>query len=286
MVCIKCGGTLVEKQDLIYKFKYLSCFNCGKTYQNTATILRFRIQEKNIKEKKSLEEMKLLVKIPSRERPDVLFKIIDLYVGMSRNENTTFLISLDDNDETMTNLFIKAVIETYANILKDRIFFEFGKSKNKIDAINRDVEMFDWDIILLTSDDMIPQKVGYDDIIIEKMKENFPDTDGILWFNDGYTGKKLNTLPILGRTYYNRFNYIYNPEYITWWADNEFTIVGNLLNKQIYFDDCIIKHEHPVNNKDIIYDNLYDKNDDPILRNIDEDTFNKRIKINFEVDII
>lgn len=286
MVCIKCGGTLVEKQDLIYKFKYLSCFNCGKTYQNTATILRFRIQEKNIKEKKSLEEMKLLVKIPSRERPDVLFKIIDLYVGMSRNENTTFLISLDDNDETMTNLFIKAVIETYANILKDRIFFEFGKSKNKIDAINRDVEMFDWDIILLTSDDMIPQKVGYDDIIIEKMKENFPDTDGILWFNDGYTGKKLNTLPILGRTYYNRFNYIYNPEYITWWADNEFTIVGNLLNKQVYFDDCIIKHEHPANNNTVYYDDLYDKNDAIEFKEKDEAVFNERLKINFEVNII
>ncbi len=29
------------------------------------------------------------------------------------------------------------------------------------------------------------------------------------------------------------------------WSDNEFMEVGNLLGKQTYFDEVIIKHEHP-----------------------------------------
>jgi hypothetical protein len=77
------------------------------------------------------------------------------------------------------------------------------------------------------------------------MTEHYPDTDGVLWFNDGYQGNRLNTLCILGKKYYDRFNYIYHPDYISVWCDNEFMDVANLLGKQIYFDDIIIRHEHP-----------------------------------------
>jgi hypothetical protein len=52
-------------------------------------------------------------------------------------------------------------------------------------------------------------------------------------------------LCILGKKYYERFNYIYYPEYKSVWSDNEFMLVGNLLKKQKYFPMVIIKHEHP-----------------------------------------
>jgi hypothetical protein len=77
------------------------------------------------------------------------------------------------------------------------------------------------------------------------MKENFPDTDGVLWFNDGNQKNNLNTLCIIGKKYYERFNYIYFPEYKSTWCDNEFMDVANILEKQKYFNDVIIKHEHP-----------------------------------------
>jgi hypothetical protein len=77
------------------------------------------------------------------------------------------------------------------------------------------------------------------------MNANYPDTDGILFFNDGFKGQELNTLCILGKKYYERFNYIYYPEYKSTWCDNEFMLVGNQLRKQKYFPMVIIKHEHP-----------------------------------------
>jgi hypothetical protein len=92
---------------------------------------------------------------------------------------------------------------------------------------------------------MIPKVKGYDDIIRNKMTKHYSDCDGVLWFNDGYQKNKLNTLCILGKKYYKRFNYVYNPEYKSVWCDNEFMEVANILEKQTYFDEVIIKHEHP-----------------------------------------
>jgi hypothetical protein len=133
----------------------------------------------------------------------------------------------------------------------------YGNSDSKIHAINRDIELVDeWDIVLLASDDMTPKVKGYDNIIRDRMKEFYPDTDGILWFNDGHQGNKLNTLSILGKKYYDRFGYIYQPEYKSVWSDNEFMMVGNLLGKQTYMDEVIIEHEHPdwgYGNRDIIH---------------------------------
>ena len=64
----------------------------------------------------------------------------------------------------------------------------FGNSKSKIDAVNRDLENYhDWDIVLLASDDMIPQVKGYDRIIVL--------TDGEWHVMDGGTGKAQDVSP-------------------------------------------------------------------------------------------
>jgi len=48
----------------------------------------------------------------------------------------------------------------------------------------------------------------------------------------------------MGKKYYDRFGYIYHPSYISLWCDNEFTDVANMLKKQKYINECIIRHEH------------------------------------------
>jgi hypothetical protein len=186
--------------------------------------------------------MKLLIKFPTRNRKNKFFKVLKQYQNLCEDlDNTYFLITLDNDDESMTSPEISDIFNTFKNIK-----VVYGDSKSKIHAINRDIELVDdWDIVLLASDDMTPKVKGYDNIIRNKMKEFYPDTDGILWFNDGHQGNKLNTLCILGKKYYDRFGYIYHPEYKSLWSDNEFMMVGNLLSKQTYFDEIIIKHEHP-----------------------------------------
>lgn len=187
--------------------------------------------------------MKLLIKFPTRGRKEMFFSTLNKYHEYCNNiDDTFFLISIDADDNEMNTDEVVSLLNSYKNTK-----VVVGNSLSKIDAVNRDLNEleYEWDVVLLASDDMIPQIKGYDDIIRDNMLFNYPDTDGILWFNDGFQGDRLNTLCILGREYYKRFNYIYHPDYKSCWSDNEFMVVGNLLNKQVYIDTVIIKHEHP-----------------------------------------
>lgn len=185
--------------------------------------------------------MKLLIKFPTRNRKSQFMSTFERYQNFISEDTTRFSITIDEDDETMNNQDVINQLTSYTNTE-----VTIGLSKTKVDAINRDIDTSeDWDIILLASDDMIPQIKGFDKIINTLMESNYPDTDGILFFNDGFKGQELNTLCILGKKYYERFNYIYHPEYKSTWCDNEFMMVGNLLKRQKYFPMVIIKHEHP-----------------------------------------
>lgn len=186
--------------------------------------------------------MRLLIKFPTRNRPAKFLKILKLYHSLLDDKTTKFIVSCDNDDETMNNDGIKEYVSELTDI---NVELCYNNNKTKIEAVNNDINDIDFDIVLLASDDMVPVIKGFDTIIKNKMIETYPDTDGVLWFNDGYQGNKLNTLSILGKKYYDRFNYIYNPEYKSVWCDNEFMDVANMLNKQTYFDEIIIRHEHP-----------------------------------------
>ncbi len=196
--------------------------------------------------------MKILIKFPSRGRPEKLCGAFSKYVEFAEDpSNITFLVSLDEDDITVTN-----ASKRFMKILHPDTHIVVGPSCGKIGAVNRDMDNApEYDIILLASDDMIPVTKGYDRIIREKMGQLYPDTDGVLFFRDGYR-RDLNTLCILGRKYYERFGYIYHPSYKSEWCDNEFMEVANSLGKQTYFDEVIIKHQHPIwtgSSKDTTY---------------------------------
>jgi hypothetical protein len=146
--------------------------------------------------------MKLLIKFPTRNRKSKFFTVLEQYQNLCEDiENTFFLITLDNDDEEMNSPEVTDIFSTFKNVK-----YVYGDSTSKIHAINRDLETEnEWDIVLLASDDMTPKVKGYDNIIRNKMKEHYPDTDGILWFNDGHQGTTLNTLCILGKKYYKRF---------------------------------------------------------------------------------
>ena len=70
----------------------------------------------------------------------------------------------------------------------------------------------------------------------------------------------LNTISILGKKYFDRFGYIYHPDYKSFYADNEFHDVSKLLGKHIYWDQVIIRHKH-VDLDRSLYDDTYKVND-------------------------
>ena len=223
----------------------------------------------------------LLIKFPSRARPDKFFTTLQSYTSLCQDKTRTcFLITLDTDDATMIDKHEQ--IHQCLSEFQHKIIY--GTSTGKINAINRDMKQAgDWNILLLASDDMIPQVHGYDQIIREKMNEFYKNTDGVLWFNDGYAGNKLNTLVCMGRKYYNRFHYIYNPMYKSLFCDNEFMDIANQLKKQTYFEEVIIKHEHPANTGSG-QDELYAVNDK--YWNEDERTYFHNKHYDYDVSVL
>jgi hypothetical protein len=153
------------------------------------------------------------------------------------------------------------------------------------------------DVIMLASDDMIPVISGYDDIICKDMARFFPDTDGVLHYNDGFSGQdKLITLSILGRKYYQRFGYLYNPEYKSVFADDEFTQVARMLNKVAYIDRCIIQHQWvgipyvrasrgEIPPQEVSRDPLHERNESQEMYDHDRIVYERHKENNFGVDV-
>jgi hypothetical protein len=188
--------------------------------------------------------MKILYKFASRSRPEKFFKCIDNINALSTHDNYLILASIDTDDITMNNKDV--VIRMNAT---ENLKYIFGRSLSKINAINRDMYTEDdWDILINMSDDMLFVKQGFDTQIVEDFQKHFPDMDGVLHYSDGNKAcNSLMTMSIMTRKYYDRFGYIYNPEYISLWCDNEATDVAKMLNRYRYMGDnnILFNHNHP-----------------------------------------
>jgi hypothetical protein len=193
--------------------------------------------------------MKILLKCPTRSRPQQVVATLTKYIQFANHpEQLGVAISCDTNDSSMTrNLVQEEIHRVLSPCAWKRIFFSDNHSK--IEACNANMSEIDyeWDIVVLVSDDMIPQVKGYDDVIRNTMINKFPNTDGILWFNDGAQGTNLNTLSIYGRKMYEHLGYIYAPEYKSLFCDTELSDLcrTTLKDKTEYVSQVLIRHEHP-----------------------------------------
>ena len=185
--------------------------------------------------------MILMVQLATRGRRDKFLDCLKLHVDMLSGKNDVFFnISCDEDDESMNNSnTVNSIYKIYQSC-----FINFNRNTTKIEAINANVTERNFEVLLNTSDDMTPQIYGWDQEIRSAFEKNFPDYDGVVHFNDGVCEEGLNTLCIMGRPYYNRFGYIYWPEYKTYYCDNEFTEISKRLKRVIYIDKVIIKHDH------------------------------------------
>lgn len=208
--------------------------------------------------------MRILLKCPTRSRPQKVTETLKKYVNLaSRKDLIGVAVSCDDNDTSMTRSSIQTEINTILSPLAwCRIFV--SPNRSKIEACNANMAEIDypWDIVVLVSDDMIPQIAGWDEVIRNHMTAYFPDTNGILWFNDGCQADKLNTLCIFGRKMYDSFGHIYRPEYKSLFCDTELTdrCRADLAPYCRYVPYCIIRHEHPGTGYAQNMDTLYSKN--------------------------
>ena len=193
--------------------------------------------------------MKLLVQFPTYARREKFLSCFEQYVKLSSGKHDLYFnINCDVDDSTMVDIIADPIMHEYRKEEYRHIGLDvnYDKDTNKISAINSHIntKVFDFDIVICASDDMIPQVEGWDDEIASAMIENFPNLDGCVSFHDGYVEGDLITFSILGRLLYGAFGYIYHPDYKSLYCDNEFTQEMKRLNKVVYIDKMIVKHAH------------------------------------------
>lgn len=196
----------------------------------------------------TIKDYFILFKFATRSRPEKFFKGLDNIINnLHDKKNFAILVTADIDDAHMYNKDVLERLIPYVD--NHNVIPIFGYSKNKIDAINRDMDKApdNWEILVNFSDDMQFNKYGFDKTIREKFALHFPSTDGNIYFNDGYAKDSVSTMSIIGRVYYNRFSYIYHPSYVSLWCDNEYTDIAKRLNKIQYFPEQLYTHFHAIN---------------------------------------
>lgn len=225
--------------------------------------------------------MKILYKLASRSRPERFFKVLDNIAINSRHDDYYILITLDIDDETMATDEVRERIARYPNT-----YPIYGTSKNKIDAINRDMEFApdNWNILINMSDDMLFTEVGYDLKIINTFKEYFPIGDGFLHFHDGNI-KQTNvcTMSIIDKKYYERDKKIYHDSYISLYCDQEETDKAKMRGRYWYMGDDLVIFKHLHNNYNpSLTDDLYIRNNNSSNEYSDFRNYQKRKALGFK----
>jgi hypothetical protein len=139
-----------------------------------------------------------------------------------------YIISIDNNEPDVYRYesnFSSLVLKHSAN---NSIRLVKNNNENAIQAINYGATLTTQNLIIVVSDDFdcFP---NWDIFLINALKDK---KDFVVKTSDGIQDYII-TLPIMDREYYNRFNYIYNPEYQHMFCDTEMTDVGHLLGKVI-----------------------------------------------------
>ncbi len=223
--------------------------------------------------------LKIVFKYTTRSRRSNFLRGIDSIINnLSDKVNYHIFTTIDTDDDKMRPL--PEIIGNHTYIA--------GVSKSKVDAINRDMDYinsnYDWDLLINMSDDVVFTEKGFDNIIREQFNtENFVIgfnyLDRILHFPDGNRSDLL-TVSIIGREYYNRDNYIYNPEYKSLFCDNEAMEVAKMRGCYKFVDKVIFNHLHPAYGKGNL-DQQYQHTESFFYE--DQIVYNKRKANNFNV---
>jgi hypothetical protein len=228
------------------------------------------------------QDLFILYKLATRSRPERFSETIDSITKNSNSSNYLVLASIDEDDELMQKYIEDR--ELGLGYPHPNVVVVNGRSKNKIDAINRDIDKvisdwnIKWDILVNISDDMLITSNQFDVVVRSAFAET---TDLFLHLPDGYVNEILPTMSIMGFDYYKRFGYIYHPSYESVYCDNEAMDVAKMLNKHVYIDLKLFTHNHPANVGRHLWDAQYERTESQDAHTKDCLNYNQRKSLLF-----
>ena len=174
---------------------------------------------------------------PSRQRPEMALQTKNHWMHNAIHKSSIeYVLSIDNSDPSLHD---------YNWMFRHNydVRIEYNNNFSAIDAINVVAPQIVGNIIIVVSDDFECFE-GWDEYLLTHLEG---DEDYLVKTSDGYLNNDwLITLPIMDRKYYNRFGYVYHPEYKHMWSDTEMTTVGNMLGKivDLQNSNAVFKHKH------------------------------------------
>jgi hypothetical protein len=114
-----------------------------------------------------------------------------------------------------------------------------SNNRSAIDAVNAAAANCNGDIMIVVSDDT-SCPYNWDQHILDATKDR---NDFVLRVNDEIQ-RWIITMPVIDRAYYNRFGYVYHPDYQHMFVDTAFTHVADCLGRIIDRKDLHFPHMH------------------------------------------
>lgn len=164
---------------------------------------------------------------PSRSRPEKSFETVQKWIERARGVEVELIVSLDEDDPMLQSYHERHVARLTVN-----------KNRSAVDAINIAATKAKGDILIVVSDDTdCPE-----DWAALLLKEVEGKSDWILKTQDGIQSWII-TMPVMDRVYYNRFRYIYHPDYLHMFCDTELTCVADMTGRKI-ISNLTFAHQH------------------------------------------
>lgn len=229
-----------------------------------------------------MSEFEISIIHPSRGRAN---RCMETALHWLNNASNTipieYIISIDDDDPSR-DLYQELNLELLSQASKDskyEVWLIKNSNRSAIDAINNGAKFTTNNLLVVVSDDF--ECFPNWDVFL---KTNLEDKkDFIVKTSDGIQDW-LITLPIMDIAYYNRFGYIYYPEYKHLFCDTEMTSVADLLGRKIDLrsNEFVFRHLHPCAGLSEA-DEINKKNDATWEQG--ETLYNTRAEINFGLKI-
>lgn len=156
---------------------------------------------------------------PSRGRPNKSWHTTQKWIA-NAGIRCELIVSVDYDDPQFNEYLLLYGSQIIVN-----------KNRSAVDAINNAAKIATGDILIVMSDDFdCPENWA-----LKILEQTQGKTDWIAKTWDGIQ-KWIITLPIMDRSYYNRFGYIYHSGYSHMFCDTEITCVADLTGRKINLD--------------------------------------------------
>lgn len=219
-------------------------------------------------------DLNILIQFPSRGRPFQFAEAMKSIFSLAIDHSRLIVQVVLDGDDSCLDDYEWKILE-YPRAIKN-----IGTSESKIDAINRPLPDVPWHVLITFSDDMRFQAYGWDQLVRDVFKDG--DLDKFVHFYEKDSADRVAVMDVVGKDYYKRDGWIYNPVYLSLFCDEEKTEVARLREKYVYVQIPLFAHFNAAVNGNGYKDSMLEEQQ-RIGWSVDFETFKERKKAGFSI---